>query len=298
MSDSFHDLKSLDKIRPHHQATQSNRFALFVLVTAGLSIFNTLLLLINAFTTSGIANRPLPTMVQLANGKTIEVSAFEGKNRSPQLIRDFTVATMTRLYTWQRYLPLAIGDDPHNPKVDPGAPVESKSGKTLVPTSVWAASFALSDKFREEFLGESVAPLLAKLGVLQGQSEVSLRILDLQDPIEVKGDGNERLWRVNLISNIVLRSSANVPEKIIPLNKTIYLRAIYPTAISDATKSADNKDLAKVVAMAGASGLQIYAVENIKVEDTQPMQQSMESAPTNAVPNPNVQNPAPINSTK
>jgi hypothetical protein len=291
---SFKDLAVLTNIRPHGQATENNRFAMFVLATFGLGVFNTFLLLTNAFSTNSIANRPLPTMVQLVNGKTIQVSSFEGKNRSPQLIKDFTVSTLTKLFNWQKYLPLTTTDDPRHPKVDPGAPIESKSGKSLVPTAVWAASFSLSDKFRQEFLGESIAPLLNKLGILQGQSEVSLSILDLQDPVEVKGDGTERLWKVNIVANLILRSTADVPEQVVPWNKTVYLKAIYPSSLNDIKKSGADKDLAQVIAMAGSSGLQIYAIEKLEVRDTQPMQSAETTTPTpsNTAP-PNTQVPAP-----
>ena len=278
MSDSFHELKSLTKIRPHSQATENNRFALFVLVTCGLSIFNTLLLVINAFSTNNIANRPLPTMVQTINGKTIQVTAFEAKNRSPQFIKDFTAMTLTKLFTWSRYLPPSTTEDMRRPKIDPGTPIESKLAKGLVPTTVWAGSFALSDKFREEFLGETIAPLLTKLGVLQGQSEVTISILDLQDPIEVKGNADERLWKVRVVANLILRSAANVPEKTIPFNKIIYVRAIYPAALAQTTTPGD---LAQVVAMAQSSGLQIYAVEGYQTDDIKPpvSQPSTGSAP-------------------
>ena len=265
MANSFHDLKSLT-IGSSERGTENNRFALFLICTAGLSVFNTFLLLFNAVSTNNIANRPLPTMVQTVNGKTLEMTALEGKNRSPQFIKEFTAITLTRLFTWSRYFQPTSAEDARRPKIDPGVPIESKTAKVLVPTNVWAASFTLASKFREEFLGETVAPLLSKLGVTQGQSEVSISILDVQDPIEVKGNADERLWKVKVIANLILRAADNMPERTIPFNKTIYLQAIYPASSQAATAS----DLAHVVAMAHASGLQIYAIEKYDAQDTKP----------------------------
>ncbi|WP_373543519.1 hypothetical protein [Chamaesiphon sp.] len=281
MADTFNELKSLTKIRPHSQATENNHFALFVLVTGGVAILNTLLLVINAFSINNVANRPLPTMVQTINGKTIQVTAFESKNRSPQLIKDFTAMTLSKLFTWSRYLPAATTEEMRRPKIDPGASIESKSAKGLIPTTVWAGSFALSDKFREEFLGETIAPLLTKLGVLQGQSEVTISILDLGDPIEVKGNSDERLWKVNVVANLILRSAANVSEKTIPFNKTIYVKAIYPATLPQA---ATPGDLAQVVAIAQSSGLQIYAVERYQADDLKPPAVTAPPVSTNVKP--------------
>ena len=109
-------------------------------------------------------------------------------------------------------------------------------------------------------------------------SEVTISILDLQDPIEVKGNADERLWKVKVVANLILRSAANVPEKTIPFNKIIYVRAIYPAALAQTTTPGD---LAQVVAMAQSSGLQIYAVEGYQTDDIKPpvSQPSTGSAP-------------------
>jgi hypothetical protein len=271
MADSFKELTVLRT--SDRDVDTKNKVALFMLATLGISIFNLILLVVQTIGMNSLAHRPLPTMVQLVNGKTIEVTSFEGKNRSPQLIKDFTVDTVKKLFTWQQNLPLTANDDPRKPQVDPGVPVESKSGKLLVPTTVWGSSFGLADKFREEFLGNSVAPLMAQLQILQGRSEVALIPLDIQDPVEIKGDGNERLWKVNLLSNLVYRSTSDATEKVVPFNKTVYLRAVLPASLPDVDLAAskDRKDLARIVAMARASGLEIYAIEKFGSQDTKPI---------------------------
>lgn len=269
MSDAFKELAVLTKIHPN--ASQNNRFALFVLGTLGLGIFNSLFHLITAININQAANRPLPTLVQMANGKSIEVKAFEGKERSPQLIKSFTSSSLTKLFTWQRYLPLTIHDDPHKPRVDPGVPVEAGESKLLIPTNVWGASFTLEENFRKHFIGKSIAPLLTQLGILQGKSEVALSILDLQHPVEVKSDReDERLWKIKMVANLIVRSDADVPEKVVPMNKTIYLKAIEPAVMPDPHQPGG--DLAQVVAIAQAAGLQIYAIEDYQTEDTKPLQ--------------------------
>jgi hypothetical protein len=283
MADSFKELTVLTKTS-HDRGTQ-NHIALFILVTLGISVFNLILLLIQAIGMNNLAHRPMPTMVQTINGKSIEVTAFEGKNRSPQLIKDFTVSTFTKLFVWQQYLPLSANDDPHHPQIDPGVPVESKSGRLLVPTTVWGGSFALSDKFREEFLGNAMAPLMSSLQVLQGRSEVAFIPLDIQDPIEVKGNGDERLWKVKLVANLAIRSTPDAAARIVPFNKDIYVRAVLPPSLTDAKSTAtpDGKDLAQIIAMNRASGLEIYGIEDYELQDTKPsLPNSLSIAPVNA----------------
>lgn len=272
MSDSFKELAVLTKIH-HTNGTQNNKIALFILVTLGISVFNLLLLLFQAISLNGVAHRPMPTMVQLANGKTIEVKAFEGKDRSSQLIKDFTVSSLSKLFTWRYFLPVAAGENPRQPQLDPGVPVESKTGKVLVPTSVWGGSWTLADKFREEFLGGSIAPLMAQLQILQGKSEVAFLPLDIQDPVEVRGNSNERLWKIQIVANLVYRATADASEKVVPFNKTVYLRAVEPPSLTevDASTSKDRKDLARVIATARAAGLEIYAIEDYKTQDSKPI---------------------------
>jgi hypothetical protein len=143
MADSFKELTILRN--NNREVDTTNKVGLFILFTLGISIFNLILLIIQAIGMNSLAHRPLPTMVQLVNGKTIEVTSFEGKNRSPQLIENFT---LRKLFTWQQHLPLTATDDPRHPQVDPGVPVESTWGKLLIPTTVWGGSFGLADRFR------------------------------------------------------------------------------------------------------------------------------------------------------
>ena len=293
MSDSFKELAVLTKIH-HTSGAQNNRIALFILVTLGISIFNLLLLLFQTISLNGVAHRPMPTMVQLVNGKTIEVSSFEGKERSAQLIKDFTVSSLNKLFTWRQYLPVAAGDDPRRPQADPGVPVESKTGKILIPTSVWGGSWMLADKFREEFLGNSIAPLMAQLQVLQGKSEVAFIPLDIQDPVEVKGNGDERLWKIQLVANLVYRATSDptATEKVVPFNKTVYLRAVTPPSLTDPNSSPEkDRDLSRVIAMARSAGLEIYAIEEYTPQDSKPILPDL--TPTAPVDSANPTAPAP-----
>jgi hypothetical protein len=83
MSDSFKDLVVLTKI--DRSRGNEHKIGLFILVTLGISVFNLILLLVQAMGINGIAHRPMPTMVQLVNGKTIKVNVRRA-NRVPRNI--------------------------------------------------------------------------------------------------------------------------------------------------------------------------------------------------------------------
>jgi hypothetical protein len=73
MADSFKELTILRN--SNREVDTTNKVGLFILVTLGISIFNLILLIIQTIGMNSLAHRPLPTMVQLVNGKTIEVRA-------------------------------------------------------------------------------------------------------------------------------------------------------------------------------------------------------------------------------
>jgi hypothetical protein len=267
MSNAFQELSSITKIRSGN-ADRANKMALFVLLSLGLGAFNTLLLLLTTVNVGRVASRPTAALVQMSNGSTVEVKALEDRQRPPQLIKEFTATTITKLFTWQNYLPLADGDDARKPRLDPGVAIESSEAKVLVPTKVWGASFALEENFRKDFLAKSIGPLLTEMGIIQGKTEVALSILDLQAPIEIKSDRDEKLWKVNVVANLIVRSNVGASDRSVPFNKTIYLRAIHPSTVE--SRQPDS-DLSKVVAIAQAAGLQIYGIEELSQSETKPL---------------------------
>jgi len=136
-----------------------------------------------------------------------------------------------------------------------------------LPTPVWAASFAISDDFRKDFLGKSLAPLTTSLKILQGSSYVAFMPISIQDPVEVKGTSEEKLWRVKVVGNLAIRTAQNVPETIVPINKDIYVRAIVPPILPDLEKVDGKTDLQAVTAIARSYGLEIYGMEDFSRDD-------------------------------
>ena len=268
MAHTFKDLQRLTNILP--ASNRERRLGLFILCALGISGLNFLLLLTIKADLGSLSNRQLPVLVQMSNGKTAEVKLLEYKERPPQLIKDFTRTALADLFSWGIYLPLTANDDPRQPKLDPGAIVEIKSAKIAIPSTVYAGSLKLEETFGKKFTSDTLAPLISQLGIMQGKSQMAISIREIQDPIPVKTSTNEKLWKVNVIATLIVKASTDLPDKLISFNKTIYLRAIEPSIPPPA--GTKNYELAQLLAMAQASGVQIYGIESYQSADTKPVE--------------------------
>jgi hypothetical protein len=251
------------------QEQEKNLVALCSLITLGVSTVGLLISILALNAANTIASKPMPTLVQTLNGKTIEIKAMDGKQRSNQLLQDFTVKTLTDLFTWRVYLMPTSPEEVRTPKVDPGVPIEAEGRTDLkVPSPVWAASFAISDDFRKDFLNKNLAPLTTSLKILQGSSEVAFIPISIQDPIEVKSTKpDEKLWKVKIVANLAIRTAPNIPETLVPINKDVYLRAVIPPVMPDVSRLNSKTDLQAVTAIARSAGVEIIGMEDFGKQD-------------------------------
>jgi hypothetical protein len=273
MTDSSTELSVLRTSKKSRKSGSSpekeqNLVALCSLITLGVSSLGLLVSMFALSTASTIANKPTPTLVQTADGKTIEIEAFNGKDRSPRLIRNFTVDTLTKLFNWNVYLLPVSAEEMRKPRIDPGMPIEAEGNASLkIPTPVWGASFAISDDFRKDFLGKNLAPLIASLKILQGSSYVAFIPVSVQDPIEVKTNkSDEKLWKVKIVANLAIKTMANVPETLVAFNKDIYIRAVVPPMPAN-DRVDKTTDLQAVISIARSAGLEIYGMEDFSKQD-------------------------------
>ena len=264
-------LKPTKKLRKFGspQEQEKNLVALCSLGTLGVSILGLIIGIVALTKTNAIANKPMPTLVQTSSGKTMAIEVVDGKQRPPKLIQDFTVKTLTNLFTWRSFLIPTNQEEMRTLKVDPGVAVESDGTASLkLPTPVWAASFAISDDFRKDFVGKHLGPLTTTLKVLQGSSETAFIPIAIQEPIEVKSNNpEEKLWKVKVVANLAIRTSPNVPETLVPINRDIYIRAVNPPLMPDLSHLDPKTDLQAVTAIARSSGLEIYGMEDFSKQD-------------------------------
>ena len=251
------------------QERERNFVALCSLATLGISAVGLLVSIMALSTANTIANKPMPTLVQTTSGTTMQIKSLEGKDRSNEAIKDFTVKTFTNLFTWRVFLIPTNQEEMRSPKADPGVPVEIEGTASLkLPTPVWGASFTIADDFRKEFLGKYLAPLITNLKILQGASEVAFIPISIQDPIEVKSNNPDiKQWKVKMVANLAIRTTANLPETLVPFNQDIYLQSVTPPIVPDLSHLDPKTDLQAVIAIARSPGLQIIGMEKFTPQD-------------------------------
>ena len=207
-----------------------------------------------------ISSRPVPTLVQLLDGRAIQVKETEMLQRSPETIRRFVSETMTLMFDWSGNLPPETVEEARSPQSDPGVPIEIKGGKDgRVTTSSWEASFALSEDFRRGFI-ERVADLTPSGVFSENRQSQGVMVLKRVSMPEEIAPGE---WKVILISNLYLFSSNDQAGSNIPYNREIYVRAVDPPSLPLAEKSSA---LERVVFRARQSGLEIYKIRDLPRE--------------------------------
>ena len=247
-------MQQIDAIRRAKQrqgsASNLNLFGMFVFGALGLGVLN-LLLLVGMFAAMNrLSQKAAPSLVQTVDGRSIVTNAMESKDRTPIVIRRFTIDTLTMLLSASGKLP-GTPDLP-NQTADAGIAIKlSNQTERRVSTSTWQASFALSADFRNSAL-QGISELMSQ-EAFTGRAQVLLVPQTISDPEKV-GEGQ---WKVNMIGNLVT-IAAGSPEGItIPFNKEIFLRAVDTPPSTEVTTP-----LQKAVYQARSSGLEIYGMRD------------------------------------
>jgi hypothetical protein len=262
-----------------------NQQGLIQLVICGSAGISCLLSLVTLTKINALAAKEVAPLVQTIDGKTIHVRAFQGQERPPEVIKAFTENTLRDLFTWRQYLLPQTAAEWQNPKVDPGIVVDAGNQSNLkVPSPVWVSSFAVSNSFRQEFLGKHLAPLITGLKVLQGTSTVGFMPLYTQEPILVPNNHGGKTWKVKINANLSIRTRPDVPVSEVPWDYDVYIEAVSPTSSAVGAKLPDKfaPDLQSAIDVSRASGLQIVGLEPFQRQDLA----TPKTSPTPAIPSP------------
>lgn len=243
----------IPKAQPLIKNSSGNVLTLFVLATLGLQGLIFLQITFNTIWIAKIARRPAPTLVELLDGRSIQVGAKASLYRSPQAIQHFVSQIATMLFSASGTLPA----DPSGaksslkPTLDPGVELKGNSfrGKRKVTTAAWEASFALSEDFRSTFLPELAE--ITPAGVFGGTTQTALVINHLSEPELIE----EGKWKLRMIANLYIFTAGDRIGKAVPVNKDIFVRAVYVTA-QPLPESAT--EIQRAVYSSRAAGLEIY----------------------------------------
>ncbi|MBE9180219.1 hypothetical protein IQ268_16775 [Oculatella sp. LEGE 06141] len=200
-----------------------------------------------------LLRKPAPSLVQLASGEAIAVAPLASKERTPEVVLNFTRDTLTLLLTWTGIVPGEFGAD-GDKVVDPGVtiPGPDDRGSMKISTAAYHGGFALSEDFRKEFLQE-LGQLMPK-SIFNGKSQVVFVPIEFGSPVQVEPG----VWSVNVVANLMVFNQNNVLGKPIAFNKQIIVKAV------DAPQfDANASGLPLLIQNIRASGLEINLIRDL-----------------------------------
>ena len=229
---------------------------IFVISTIALNIINLFVLFMLYGSYSQLSKKNPPTLVELANGDSLKVTPIGSQERSPQAVLHFVSSTLSLMFNWSGTVPTSDANSNTNkPKADPGVDINSLGGKGKVSIAAWEASYALSSDFRKQFL-QLIAQMTPQ-GVFEQKTQVVFMPIYLRQPIQI----SQGKWKIKVVANLnIFDRRSNVGE-IVPFNKEIFVRAV------EVPEQSPSGGLASLINHIRSSGLEIYAIRNLKEEN-------------------------------
>jgi hypothetical protein len=226
------------------------------LAIQGCGLFVLLLLFVSFWR---LSSRPVPTLVQMADGTAISVKEMGNRDRSPELVQRFTTDSLILLMSWQQKLPSADVAPDGTPILvdDPGIKVETDNRRQNHVTSrAFQASFAFSETFRADLL-KMIASMTSPK-VFTGQVQTALVFDAVTEPEPIK----EGEWRVSVVGRLVQSDLEAEITNTIPFNKEVLLRAVDTPPLPADSKFASPFESA--VYAVRQAGLEIYSMKDIE----------------------------------
>jgi len=211
------------------------------------------LTLVIASSVRTVATKPIPSMVQMVDGKSISVEPVDHNQRTPEVIKDFIKTNLQLMFSWNNKLPANTADGQVATVNDPGVQV----GNSRVTTAAWQASFTLSDDFRGTYL--AALGQLTPSSVFSGNAQSVLNIVSLSEPKPVK-DG---VWQVDMVATLLIFTSSKQQGTPISFNKSIFVQSVEPN--TDPLPE-NSTPLQKAVYRVRQSGLQITEMRDLSID--------------------------------
>lgn len=210
-------LQTLSEFVPKRQS--QSLIPLFAVISLLLNALVLLFLMGLSVAVWRLALRPLPQMVQLEGGSTLSVRPAPYYHREPAVIKDFVGQIFSLFFTWSQWVEVEDEAGKVVRQVDRGVVLASDSD-VLVPTSAYEAGYALTESLRLPYLNK--LGQMVPSGVRTGAVHSALKIDYLGEPEEIEPGK----WKLHLVSNLIV-SSALGEQRVIPVNKTVYVEAVY-----------------------------------------------------------------------
>jgi hypothetical protein len=253
--DSTSQTPKLEQIK--QQKAQRDFLALLNLGAIAISSISLLFLLMLFVMYFKLANRPVPSLVQLADGQAITTRALGNKERSPVVIQRFVTDSLMLLMSWQQKIPSAdIAPDGSPVFVnDPGMEVKGQNKEGRITTRAFQASFAFSEEFRQDLI--EMLAIMTPPDVFTGQVQTALVFQAVTEP-ELVETGE---WRISVVGNLIQSNLKLGTTTRIPFNKEVLVRAIDTPPLPAEGKFASPFE--SVVYVVRQAGIEIYSMKDI-----------------------------------
>jgi len=220
-----------------------------IILTSSLTVVSLIVQLTGIGLIFALNNKPVPSLVQLRDGRTIRTIEIGSLERTDEVIQRFTLNTMFLLFNMSGKLPVP---NKKETIIDRGFTHTYKGEQVKVATTTWQGSLALDMKFRSAFLYE--ISKITPPTVFNGTGSV---VFVPQNITEIK-KLEEGQWRVTLIANIAVFLGTEQQGEVIPFNKYVYIRAVTPPEITPWSS-----DIERAISEIRQMGLEIYAITDI-----------------------------------
>ena len=233
----------------------SNPIAIVAIISLIFSSLSFLLQMLNYGATSTLARKEPPSLVQIADGNTINVKALEPDDRSAEVIKKFVVDTLVKMFNWDGLIKSTKNGEIITQQ-DNGTNIKVTKGTARVTTKAWEAAFALSEEqdFRASFLKRLAE--LTPPSVFQGGLQSSLVPRYVSEPRKI-GKGK---WQVNVIATLVTFSKEDNAGNGIAFNKTVTVQVIQTPQ-----KPPETTEIAQKIYSVRRSGLEIIEITDLNL---------------------------------
>lgn len=241
----------------------SNPIAIVAISSLVISSLSILVQIANYGATSNLARKEAPSLVQLADGDTVNVKALDPKERSAEVLKKFVSDSLIKMFNWDGLMQ-SNRDGEIFTKADPGVEIKLNNGTGRVTTKAWEAAFALTEKedFRASFLKKLAS--LTPSGAFNGSIQTSLVPRHVGEPKKI-GLGK---WQVDIVATLVTFSKEDNAGSGIAFNKTIIVQAI-----NTPQSPPETTEIAQKIYQARKAGLEITEITDLDLQKDSNSQQ-------------------------
>jgi hypothetical protein len=207
-------------------------------------------------TVFSVANKPVPNLVETADGSILSVEAMKPGEHSGEAIQEWVADTMFGLYDWRGFLPPKSQEEVGRPQRDPGNPIKLEGSRTRrVASSTWNYAWRLSEDLRPQYLRKMAAITPTAVFENPQSFRASLVTREVIPPERI----GENQWKVRYHGFMVIFEGGDNVGSSFPVNKILYLRDIDTSPLRPSATETQ-----QIIHKMREAELEIYQIQDIQ----------------------------------